>query len=60
MRKLKALLQNRILRETRESNYWMRILIALDYKADTFDLLWKESKELKNIFGAIVAKSREK
>ena len=43
------------LRETRESNYWLRVIKALDEKEDTeLTKLLVESIELKNIFGAIV------
>lgn len=43
------------LRETRESNYWLRILKALgDHNGSELDRLLSESAELKNIFGAIV------
>ncbi len=43
------------LRETRESNYWLRIIKALDDINDPeLDRLVAESVELKNIFGAIV------
>ncbi|KEY19620.1 four helix bundle protein [Kaistella antarctica] len=43
------------LRETRESNYWLRVIKALDEKEDIeLTKLLVESIELKNIFGAIV------
>lgn len=43
------------LRETRESNYWLRIIKALDeIKDPELNRLLGESLELKNIFGAIV------
>jgi four helix bundle protein len=43
------------LREARESNYWLRVLKALDdYPDETLEKLITESFELKNIFGAIV------
>ena len=43
------------LRETRESNYWLRVIKALDEKEnEELDQLLAESLELKNIFGAIV------
>ena len=43
------------LRETRESNYWLRIIKALQ-ESENLELerLLTESTELKNIFGAIV------
>lgn len=43
------------LRETRESNYWLRIIQALEEgKNEELEKLLRESTELKNIFGAIV------
>ena len=49
------------LREMRESNYWLRVIMALA-QADTpeLDILLKESAELKNILGSIVQKTRTK
>lgn len=47
------------LKEMRESNYWLRLLKAIneDYKLDnTIDKLVKESGELKKILGSIVNK----
>lgn len=44
------------LKEARESNYWLRMLAALNYDTDELQLLIQESKELKNILGAIVLK----
>jgi four helix bundle protein len=46
------------LREMRESNYWLRILKELVEPGS--ELLWliQESKELKNILGSIVQKTR--
>jgi len=46
------------LREMRESNYWLRILKELVEPES--ELLWliQESKELKNILGSIVQKTR--
>lgn len=48
------------LREMRESNYWLRMLRAIDNQ-DNFELEWllKESEELKNILGTIVQKTRD-
>lgn len=51
------------LREMRESNYWLRILDAInenEIPIDTLQLLINESKELKNILGSIVQKSQTK
>ena len=47
------------LREMRESNYWLRIINGIIEKKDD-ELLWliQESKELKNILGTIVQKTR--
>jgi len=43
------------LREARESNYWLRILIAIDNQQHPeLDRLIKESSEFKNILGSIV------
>ena len=44
------------LREMRESNYWLRILKSTEKKYDPnqLDFLINESKELKNILGAII------
>jgi four helix bundle protein len=44
------------LKEARESNYWLRMLAGLNYNSDELQLLIQESKELKNILGAIVLK----
>lgn len=48
------------LREARETNYWLRILKALD-EIDTseFNTLLQESLEIKNILAAIVNNSKE-
>jgi len=51
------------LREMRESNYWLRIIYALSYNSNNDEeLKWliQESKELKNILGSIVQKTRTK
>ncbi|MBN2571484.1 MAG: four helix bundle protein [Ignavibacteriales bacterium] len=50
------------LREMRESNYWLRIIDALDELSNEKELKWllSESDELKNIFGSIVQKTRDK
>ncbi|MGV8947032.1 MAG: four helix bundle protein [Lutibacter sp.] len=45
------------LKEARESNYWLRIIIALgDIKNIEIERLLQESKEIKNILGSIVNK----
>jgi four helix bundle protein len=51
------------LREMRESNYWLRVIYALsDNSKNGDELKWliQESKELKNILGSIVQKTRTK
>lgn len=44
------------LKEMRETNFWLRILKALDNQSDELDELVIESKELKNILGSICSK----
>jgi four helix bundle protein len=48
------------LREMRESNYWLRIIrrTVMKISIAEADYLINESKELKNILGSIVQKSR--
>jgi four helix bundle protein len=49
------------LREMRESNYWLRIIDEINESntiKNELDWLINESKELKNILGAIVQKTR--
>ncbi len=47
------------LKEARETNYWLRILKALDETNNIeLDNLIQESKELKNILGSIVNKTK--
>jgi hypothetical protein len=42
------------LREARESNYWLLVLKDLDsFDSDDFNILLKESSELKNILAPI-------
>ena len=49
------------LREARESNYWLRILKELTENEDVqLEILIQESKEIKNILGAIVNNSIKK
>lgn len=48
-----------VLKEARESNYWFRMIKALDYKSGEIEILTQESKELKNIFGAIILKGKQ-
>ena len=48
------------LREVRESNYWLRIVYALeDIESDDLKRLLQESVELKNILGAILKNSED-
>jgi four helix bundle protein len=50
-----------VLREARESNYWLRILKASNISdGRELDALIQESVELKRIFGAIFAKDKSK
>ncbi len=59
----KADFENKIriaLKEARESNYWFRVMAALEYESDLLIELLQESKEIKNIFGAILLKSKGK
>ena len=50
------------LREMRESNYWLRLLIATDpsnqLNMEELRLLETESEELKKILGSIVSKTK--
>lgn len=50
------------LKEMRETNYWLRVIKALDEKqpSEKIDLLIDESEELKKILGSIVSKTRSK
>lgn len=48
-----------VLREARESNYWLRLLAAIGYDSEDLNKLIQESKELKNIFGAILLKGKQ-
>ena len=49
------------LKEMRESNYWLRIIKAINQnKSAELDILIKESEELKNILGSITTKTRAK
>ncbi|SFO02945.1 four helix bundle protein [Paenimyroides ummariense] len=48
-----------VLREARESNYWLRLIAAIGYNSAELNKLLQESKELKNIFGAILLKGKQ-
>ena len=56
----KADFKNKIriaLKEARESNYWLRIIIALnDVENNELERLLQESKEIKNILASIINK----
>ena len=47
-----------VLREARESNYWLRLLAAIGYNSEDLNKLLQKSKELKNIFAAILLKGK--
>ncbi|MCX6168356.1 MAG: four helix bundle protein [Ignavibacteriales bacterium] len=47
------------LKEMRESNYWIRIIISIKETENELDFLLKESEELKKILGAISSKSNK-
>ncbi|UJP64463.1 four helix bundle protein [Mongoliitalea daihaiensis] len=48
------------LKEARESNYWLRVLKALDENPNSeLDFLVNESKEIKNILASILKKLNE-
>jgi len=48
-----------VFRETRKSNYWVRLMAAIGYQSEELNKLLQESKELKNIFGAILLKGKQ-
>ncbi len=48
-----------VLREARESNFWLRVINALGYQSEEIKALLQESKELKNIFAAILLKGTQ-
>lgn len=48
------------LKEAREANYWLRMLAELEGEGNHLLVLINESKELKNILGAIVKNARQK
>ena len=49
------------LKEVRESNYWLRLIKATKLLSNKkLDELVQESKELKNIFGSILKKVKDK
>ncbi len=46
------------LKEARESNYWLRLIEALEKESFELTVIINESKEIKNILGAIVKNAR--
>ncbi len=48
------------LREVRESNYWLRVIAAVDQIDDKLRYLINESEELKKILGSISSKVSKK
>lgn len=48
------------LKEMRESNYWLRIIIEISEDDNELKYLLNESEELKKILGAIYSKSAKK
>ncbi len=48
------------LKEMRESNYWLRIIIEIKEPDKELELLVKESLELKKILGSISSKSKKR
>jgi len=48
------------LKEIRESNYWIRIINKILEQGDGWDIIERESDELKRILGAIQTKLRNK
>lgn len=48
------------LKEAREANYWLRLIEALEKESFELTVIINESKEIKNILGAIVKKARQK
>ena len=48
------------LKEIRETNYWIRILAEILNDSKDWDLIEKESKELKNILGSIYSKTSKR
>lgn len=47
------------LKEARETNYWLRIIKAIDIKEDKLEKLIDESDQLKRIIGKICSSSRK-
>ncbi|MCK9639646.1 MAG: four helix bundle protein [Prolixibacteraceae bacterium] len=49
-----------VLKEIRESNYWIKLIIAVTDKSNEWNKLRKEAFELKNIIGSIHVKTSMK
>jgi len=49
-----------VLKEIKESNYWIKLIIAVTANSNEWHKLRKEAFELKNIFGSIHAKTSMK
>lgn len=47
----------RLIRNLRESNYWIRLVIAITEKNDEWKKIRQESHELMNISGSIYSKT---
>ena len=48
------------LKEMRESNYWIRLIIVITEKTDEWKTMRQESHELMNILGSIYSKTSVK
>jgi len=48
------------LKEMRESNYWIRLIIAISEQKEKWEVERQESFELKNILGSIYSKTSVK
>ncbi len=46
------------LKEAREANYWLRLIEALEKESFELTVIINDSKEIKNILGAIVKNAR--
>jgi len=44
----------------RESNYWIRLIIAISEQKEKWEIIRQESLELKNILGSIYSKTSVK
>ena len=48
------------LKEIRETNYWIRIIIEILNESNNWNILKEESKELMNILGSIHSKTSKR